>query len=133
MDVASQDPEIRLVLDQLGPVAALEEVPAMAVATSPPIGVRRERGQFGVSSSLLLPLHQVGKLDSWEDLQDRQAMTLFTTHSSGDTILNFSELGMVSPGTIRCRDNSVSVRHYCFPCIKSVSWIHGKTCKTDRR
>ena len=34
--------EIRLVLDQLGPVAALEEVPAMAVATSPPIGVRRE-------------------------------------------------------------------------------------------
>ena len=42
MDVACQDPEIRLVLDQLGPVAALEEVPAMAVATSPPIGVRRE-------------------------------------------------------------------------------------------
>ena len=42
MDVAGQDPEIRLVLDQLGPVAALEEVPAMAVATSPPIGVRRE-------------------------------------------------------------------------------------------
>src|SRR5271166_4978929 len=39
-------------------------------------------GQFGVSSSLLLPLHQVG------------------------------------------RDNSVSVHHYCFPCIKSVSWIH---------
>ena len=31
------------------------------------------------------------------------------------------------------RDNSVSVRHYCFPCIKSVSWIHGKTSKTDRR
>jgi hypothetical protein len=30
-------------------------------------------------------------------------------------------------------DNSVSVRHYCFPCIKSVSWIHGKTSKTDRR
>ena len=62
-------------------------------------------GQFGVSSSLLLPLHQVGKLDSWEDLQDRQAMTLFTTHSSGDTILNFSELSMVSPelSTISCR------------------------------
>ena len=38
MDVAGQDPEIRLVLDQLGPVAALEEVPAMAVATSPPVG-----------------------------------------------------------------------------------------------
>ena len=35
--------------------------------------------------------------------------------------------------TIRCRDNSVSVHHYCFPCIKSVSWIHGKTSKTDRR
>ena len=39
-------------------------------------------GQFGVSSSLLLPLHQVGKLDSWEDFQDRQAMTLFTTRST---------------------------------------------------
>src|SRR5271165_3029224 len=47
------------------------------------------QGQFGVSSSLLLPLHH--------------------------------------------RDNSVSVHHYCFPCIKSVSWIHGKTSKTDRR
>ena len=23
--------------------------------------------------------------------------------------------------------------HYCFPCIKSISWIHGKTSKTDRR
>ena len=31
---------------------------------------------FRSSSSLLLPLHQVGKLDSWEDFQDRQAMTL---------------------------------------------------------
>ena len=31
------------------------------------------------------------------------------------------------------RDNSVSVHHYCFPYIKSVSWIHGKTSKTDRR
>ena len=31
-------------------------------------------------------------------------------------------------------DNSVSVHHYyCFPCIKSVSWVHGKTSKTDRR
>jgi len=30
-------------------------------------------------------------------------------------------------------DNSVSVHHYCFPCIKSVSWIHGETSKTDRR
>ena len=36
-------------------------------------------GQFGVSSSLLFPLHQVGKLDSWEDFQDRQAMTLFSS------------------------------------------------------
>ena len=26
-----------------------------------------------------------------------------------------------------------AVHHYCFPCIKSVSWIHGKTSKTDRR
>ena len=41
--------------------------------------------QFGVSSSLLLPLHQVGKLDSWEDFQDRQAMTLFTTRSTAGT------------------------------------------------
>src|SRR5208337_4336078 len=30
-------------------------------------------------------------------------------------------------------DNSVSVHHYCFPCIKLVSLIHGKTSKTDRR
>ena len=44
-------------------------------------------------------------------------------------------------GTIRCQfqkgdnsgNNSVSVYHYYFPCIKSVSWIHGKTSKTDRR
>ena len=42
-------------------------------------------GQFGVSSSLLLPLHQVGKLDSWEEFQDRQAMTLFTTRSTAGT------------------------------------------------
>ena len=41
--------------------------------------------QFGVGSSLLLPLHQVGKLDSWEDFQDRQAMTLFTTRSTAGT------------------------------------------------
>ena len=34
---------------------------------------------------------------------------------------------------ITSRDNSVSVYHYCSPCIKSVSWIHGKTSKTDRR
>src|SRR5271157_5148359 len=43
------------------------------------------RGQFGVSASLLLSLHQVGKLDSWEDFQDRQAMTLFTTRSTAGT------------------------------------------------
>ena len=52
------------------------------------------------------------------------------------------QLGVQATGsirTIRCRqfgvgvDNSVSVHHYCFPCIKSVSWIHGKTSKTDRR
>ena len=41
--------------------------------------------QVGVSSSLLLLLHQVGKLDSWEDFQDRQAMTLFTTRSTAGT------------------------------------------------
>ena len=40
---------------------------------------------FRSSSSLLLPLHQVGKLDSWEDFQDRQAMTLFTTRSTAGT------------------------------------------------
>src|SRR5271157_3975103 len=54
----------------------------------------------------------------------------------------WTELVLSEPGTIRCRDNSVSgtirdnsvsVHHYCFPCIKSVSWIHGKTSKTDRR
>src|SRR5208337_2530421 len=44
-----------------------------------------KRRQFGVGSSLLLPLHQVGKLDSWEDFQDRQAMTLFTTRSTAGT------------------------------------------------
>ena len=43
-------------------------------------------GQFGVGSSLLLPLHQVGKLDSWEDFHDRQAMTLFTTRSTAHVI-----------------------------------------------
>ena len=42
-------------------------------------------GQFRVSSLLLLPLHQVGKLDSWEDFQDRQAMTLLTTRSTAET------------------------------------------------
>ena len=42
-------------------------------------------GKSGVGSSLLLPLHQVGKLDSWEDFQDRQAMTLFTTRSTAGT------------------------------------------------
>ena len=41
------------------------------------------RGYFQSSPSLLLPLHQVGKLDSWEDFQDRQAMTLFTMRRHG--------------------------------------------------
>ena len=49
------------------------------------IVVRDGKGQFDVSASLLLPLHQVGKLDSWEDFQDRQAMTLFTTRSTAGT------------------------------------------------
>src|SRR5271165_6690029 len=40
---------------------------------------------FRSSSSLLLPLHQVGKLDSWEDFQGRQAMTLFTSRSTVGT------------------------------------------------
>ena len=35
--------------------------------------------------------------------------------------------------SVSVEDNSVSVHHYCFPCIKSVSWIHGKTSKTDGR
>ncbi len=47
-------------------------------------GVSSSR-QFGVGSSILLPLHQVSKLDSWEDFQDRQAMTLFTTRSTAGT------------------------------------------------
>ena len=42
MDVPGQDPEICLVLDQFGPVASLEEVPAMPEAACPPISVRRE-------------------------------------------------------------------------------------------
>ena len=33
----------------------------------------------------MVPLHQVGKLDSWEDFQDRLAMTLFTTRSTAGT------------------------------------------------
>jgi len=33
-----------------------------------------QKRQFGVSSSLLLPLHQVSKLDSWKDFQDRQTI-----------------------------------------------------------
>ena len=54
------------------------------------LGVLRARrglpgADFRSSSSLLLPLHQVGKLDSWEDFQDRQAMTLFTTRSTAGT------------------------------------------------
>jgi len=43
------------------------------------------------------------------------------------------DLQQVVVGFELFRDNSVSVHHYCFPCIKSVSWIHGKTSKTDRR
>ena len=45
---------------------------------------------FRSSSSLLLPLHQVGKLDSWEDFQDRQAMTLSTTRSTAGTTVPMS-------------------------------------------
>ena len=56
-----------------------------AQRTVSPSGSPRPGGQIGVSSSLLLPLHQVGKLDSWEDFQDRQAMTLFTTRSTAGT------------------------------------------------
>ena len=52
-------------------------------------------GQFGVSSSLLLPLHQ-------------------------------GQFGVSSSLLLPLRDNSVSVHHYCFPCIKSVSWIQGQ-------
>ena len=37
------------------------------------------------------------------------------------------------PEALATEHNSVSVHHYCFPCIKSVGWIHGKTSKTDRR
>ena len=89
--------------------------------------------QFGVSSSLLLPLHQVGKLDSWEDFQDRQAMTLFTTGRqfgvSSSLLDNSVSVHHYCFPCIKLGDNSVSVHHYCFPCIKSVSWIHGKTSR----
>ena len=67
--------------------------------------------QFGVSASLLLPLHQVGKLDSWEDFQDRQRQ-FGVRRQFGVSRRQFGVRG----------DNSVSVHHYCFPCIKSVSW-----------
>ena len=56
---------------------------SLAISPAPRHGILSR--QFGVSSSLLLPLHQVGKLDSWEDFQDRQAMTLFTTRSTAGT------------------------------------------------
>ena len=63
-------------------------------------------GQFGVSSSLLLPLHQVSKLDSQG-----------TIRCQGDNSVSVRTL------LLPLGDNSVSVHHYCFPCIKSVSWI----------
>ena len=73
------------------------------------IVVRDGKGQFDVSASLLLPLHQVGKLQ-------RQFGV------SRDNSVSERQFGVRE--TIRCqRDNSVSVHHYCFPCIKSVSWI----------
>jgi len=56
----------------------------------------------GVSSSLLLPLHQVGKLDSWEDFQDRQAMTLFTTRSTAGTTEPMSSAPPLNEGDPPC-------------------------------
>ena len=69
--------------------------------------------QFGVSSSLLLPLHQVGKLDSWktsktdrEILSGKFGVSLLLGNSVSSII---ASLAIKSVGTIRChRDNSVS-------------------------
>ena len=51
----------------------------------------------------------------------------------GDNSVSVHHYGDNSVSVHHYGDNSVSVHHYCFPCIKSVSWIHGKTSKTDRR
>ena len=96
-------------------------------------------GQFGVSSSLLLPLHQVGKLDSWEHLPRLDRRLPYLPRDQSWTIrvgqfgVSSSLLLPLHQSVSWIQDNSVSVHHYCFPCIKSVSWIHGKTSKTDRR
>ena len=98
-------------------------------------------GQFGISTSLLLPLHQVSKLDSDNSVSVRHycfPCRQFGVSSSlllpldNSVSVHHRQFG-VSSSLLLPLDNSVSVHHYCFPCIKSVSWIHGKTSKTDRR
>lgn len=43
MNVAGEDPEIGLVLDQFRPIASLEEMPAEPMAVGPPVGIGREQ------------------------------------------------------------------------------------------
>ena len=91
-------------------------------------------GQFGVSGDNSVSVRGqfgVGKFGDNSVILVRGQFGV----SSGDNSVSVRGQFGVSSGTIRCQfgDNSVSVRHYCFPCIKSVSWIHGKTSKTDRR
>ena len=59
------------------------------------VSVHHYESQFVVSSSLLLPLETI----------------------------RCQFIIIASPASSRGA-NSVSVHHYCFPCIKSVSWIH---------
>ena len=95
-------------------------------------------GQFGVSSSLLLPLGDNSvsvhhycfpciKSVSW--IQGTIRCQFIIIASLGGTIrCQFVRQFGVSSSLLLplcIRDNSVSVHHYCFPCIKSVSWIHG--------
>ena len=43
VNVAGEDPEIGLVLDQFRPIASLEEMPAEPMTASPPVGIGREQ------------------------------------------------------------------------------------------
>ena len=90
-------------------------------------------GQFGVSSSLLFPLHQVGKLDS--GTIRCQFIIIIVSLTSSPALSQKSGSSSGVPGVTRPfqmrrlsprGDNSVSVHHYCFPYIKSVSWIQGQ-------
>jgi hypothetical protein len=82
-------------------------------------------GQFGVSSSLLLPLHQVGGQFGVRGTIRCQFVIIASLASSrqlgfmgrlprptGDDLIYHA----INRGTIRCRDNSVSVRHGTIRC-----------------